>query len=236
MECLRVGIAPSTPPFCDSHGAGLDVDLMTEVGRVLGTEVRFVEFRGADFSGVFDELTAGACDCVAAGVSVLPERSARVAFAPPYLISGQALAVAAARLPQVTSVGELAGRTIGVQRGRSAVRLAEQLVADGAAAGVRRYDYGDLAAVLAGLAAGECDAVLELAPVLTAAAGPVSGVDVVQSRLTTEEIAIAVRPDDQRLLGWLTVAQAELEDDGTLQRLRRKWLGNPYTDQRLAAH
>lgn len=212
MECLRVGIAPSTPPFCDSHGAGLDVDLMTEVGRVLGTEVRFVEFRGADFSGVFDELTAGACDCVAAGVSVLPERSARVAFAPPYLISGQALAVAAARLPQVTSVGELAGRTIGVQRGRSAVRLAEQL------------------------AAGECDAVLELAPVLTAAAGPVSGVDVVQSRLTTEEIAIAVRPDDQRLLGRLTVAQAELEDDGTLQRLRRKWLGNPYTDQRLAAH
>jgi hypothetical protein len=30
--------------------------------------------------------------------------------------------------------------------------------------------------------------------------------------------------------------QAELEDDGTLQRLRRKWLGNPYIDQSLAAH
>jgi polar amino acid transport system substrate-binding protein len=24
-----------------------------------------------------------------------------------------------------------------------------------------------------------------------------------------------------------------LEEDGTLQRIRRKWLGNPYTDQSL---
>jgi hypothetical protein len=30
------------------------------------------------------------------------------------------------------------------------------------------------------------------------------------------------------------VAQEELNQDGTLQQLRRKWLGNPYTDQSLA--
>jgi polar amino acid transport system substrate-binding protein len=34
----------------------------------------------------------------------------------------------------------------------------------------------------------------------------------------------------------LMVAQAELEDDGTRQRIRRKWPGNPYADQNLAVH
>ncbi|MGV0834534.1 ABC transporter substrate-binding protein [Mycolicibacterium thermoresistibile] len=237
MESLRIGIAPSNPPFCGApDGEGLDIDLMTELARVLGTEVRFIEYRGADFNGIFDELSAGAYDCVAAGATVTPELTARAAFAPPYLISGQALAVDTARFPEVRSVQELAGRTIGVQRGRSGVRLAERLVAEGAAAAVKTYDHGDLAAALADLSTGGCDAVLELAPVLTAASSQVSGIDVVQRQLTTEDIAIAVRPDDQRLLGRLTVAQAELEDAGTLQRLRRKWVGNPYTDQHLAAH
>jgi polar amino acid transport system substrate-binding protein len=51
-----------------------------------------------------------------------------------------------------------------------------------------------------------------------------------------KNIAIAVPLSDQALLGRLTVAQAELEDDGTLQRIRRKWLGNPYADPNLAVH
>jgi hypothetical protein len=38
------------------------------------------------------------------------------------------------------------------------------------------------------------------------------------------------------LLQRIATAQAELEDDGTLQAIRRKWLGNPYLDQSLAAH
>ena len=33
----------------------------------------------------------------------------------------------------------------------------------------------------------------------------------------------------------IAAAQGKLEADGTLQGLRRKWLGNPYRDQSLAA-
>ena len=45
---------------------------------------------------------------------------------------------------------------------------------------------------------------------------------------------IAVPLTDQGLLADITAAQAALETDGALQRIRRKWLGNPYTDQSLA--
>ena len=56
----------------------------------------------------------------------------------------------------------------------------------------------------------------------------------VQRGITVENIAIAVALADQKLLSRITVAQAELEEDGTLHRIRRKWLGNPYADQSLA--
>lgn len=242
MEFLRVGFAASTTPFCGlPDGSGLDIEVMNEVGWALGADVRFVRYDGNDFTGIFDELIAGRCDCIVGGITATPEASENIAFAPPYLVSGQALAVDVTRFPEVRSVQDLAGCTIGVQRGRSGVQLAQRLVADGGAAAVRTYDYGNLAVALADLGAGGCDAVLELEPVLTAAvaAGKEqdgTGVEVVQRQLTTEDIAIAVRADDQQLLGRITVAQAELEAAGTLQQIRRKWLGNPYTDQNLAAH
>ena len=59
--------------------------------------------------------------------------------------------------------------------------------------------------------------------------------EVVQRGLSREEIAIAVAPANGPLLESITTAQAALEADGRLQGLRRKWLGNPYRDQSLAA-
>ena len=89
---------------------------------------------------------------------------------------------------------------------------------------------------LTDLGSGGCDAVLELGPVLTELVKAIPGVEVVQRGISVRNIAIAVGRDDQALLGRLTVAQAELEDDGTLQVIRHKWLGNPYCDQSLAVH
>ena len=70
------------------------------------------------------------------GTTVTPERRRKAAFAPPYLVSGQSLAVDAARLPRVRSVDDLAGLTIGVQHGNTSQPIAERLVAEGKA-GVR---------------------------------------------------------------------------------------------------
>jgi polar amino acid transport system substrate-binding protein len=237
METLRVGAAFPDPPFNGMpDGGGLDIDLMTEIAYAIGTTVTFVPYDGTDFDGIFNALNFGAYDCVAAGTTVTPEREQQAAFAPPYLISGQSLAVDTTRLPHVKSIDNLDGLTIGVQLGNTSQPIAESLVHQGKAARVRVYDYGSIRSALTDLTTGGCDAFMKLAPVLTELVKPIPGVDVVQRGITTENIAIAVRSTDQRLLGRLTVAQAELEDDGTLQRIRRKWLGNPYTDQNLAVH
>lgn len=234
MSDLRVGAAYPDPPFNAMPGqSGLDIEVMTALAGALGERVEFVAYEGPDFDGIFDRLTAGDYDCVIAGTTVTPERERRAAFLPPYLISGQGLAVDTARLPHVRSVDDLAGLTVGVQRGNTSEAIAERLVADGKAARVRVYDYGAVSTAIADLVAGGCDAVLKLAPVLAELVKAVPEVDMVQRGLSVEDIAIAVNPDDQPLLARLQVAQAELEDDGTLQRIRRKWLGNPYVDQSL---
>jgi ABC-type amino acid transport substrate-binding protein len=84
MKTLRVGAAFPDPPFngMPDH-SGLDIDLMTEIAKVLGTEVEFIAYKGSDLNGIFDDLNAGAYDCVAAGTTVTPEREKKTAFAPP---------------------------------------------------------------------------------------------------------------------------------------------------------
>jgi ABC-type amino acid transport substrate-binding protein len=237
METLRVGAAFGDPPFNGMPGnTGLDIDLMTALAGALGATVEFVPYQGADFNGIFDALDDGAYDCVAAGTTVTQDRQKKANFLPPYLISGQSLAVDTGRLPAVRSIDDLDGLTIGVQRGNTSGPIAERLVADGKAAGIRVYDYGSIRAALSDLRTGGCDCFMKLAPVLTELVKPLPGVEVVQRGISVEDIAIAVAREDQGMLARLSVAQAELEEDGTLQRIRRKWLGNPYADQNLAVH
>ncbi|MGD9621357.1 MAG: ABC transporter substrate-binding protein [Mycolicibacterium sp.] len=240
---LRVGTAYPNPPFNAMPGdTGLDIELMTELAARLGEAVEFVDYDGAesrDFDGIFERLRAGDYDCVASGTTVTSDREHMAKFLPPYLISGQGLAVDTTRRPHVHSVDDLTGLIVGVQRGNSSESIARRLVADGKAAAVRVYDYGSVGAAIDDLGTGGCDAVLQLAPVLTELVKAVRrnhpGVQVVQRDLSVEYIAIAVAPTEEVLASRLQVAQAELEADGTLQRIRRKWLGKPYVDQTVGA-
>jgi polar amino acid transport system substrate-binding protein len=237
MQTLRVGAAFPDPPFNGMpDDTGLDIDLLTAIAESLGATAEFIPYQGSDFNGIFDELNAGAYDCVAAGTTVTPEREKKALFVPPYVISGQSLAVDTKRLPRVMSIDELDGLTVGVQQGNTSQPIADRLVAEGKAARVRVYDYGSIRSALTGLTTGGCDAFMKLAPVLTELVEPIAGVEVVQRGISVENIAIAVPLGDKTLLSRITVAQAELEADGTLPRIRQKWLGNPRTDQSAAVH
>jgi polar amino acid transport system substrate-binding protein len=231
MSTLRVGVIIPSPPFNGmDRDAGLDIDLMTAIAESLGETVQFIPFDGVD---IFDALAAGDLDCIA-GATATAAREQQATFAPPYLITGQALAVDTARLPHVHSVEDLEGQTLAVQRDNPSREVAERLVAQGR--GQKVETYGDLSAALSDLSTGGCDAVIALAPTLTELVKNLQGIDVVQKGLSVENIAIAVAGHDQQLLSRISVAQAELEDAGTLQQIRRKWLGNPYADQSLAVH
>lgn len=229
METLRVAVARFDPPLAGEDG-GLDIELIKVIAERIGATVGFVSVDGTDVDGTLAGL-GSSYNCVT-GATVTQERTEAAAFLPPYLISAQALAVDTRRLPHVRSVDDLAGLTIGVQQGDAGRPIAERLVAEGKAGAVRVYQ-GAIRSALTELTTGDCDAAMALAPVLAESARSAPGVEIVQHGITVDHISIAVAPYDQALLGRLTVAQAELEADGTLQRIRRRWLGNPYADQSL---
>ncbi|PRC45771.1 amino acid ABC transporter substrate-binding protein, partial [Mycobacterium sp. ITM-2017-0098] len=112
MSDVRVGVAYPDPPFNSMPGqTGLDIEVMTALADALGDRAEFLAYDGADFDGIFDRLANGDYDCVIAGTTVTPERERRAMFLPPYLISGQGMAVDTSRLPQVQSVDDLTGLT-----------------------------------------------------------------------------------------------------------------------------
>jgi polar amino acid transport system substrate-binding protein len=97
---LRVGISPNYPPIAfraEGKLAGVEVDLAHELGRSLGRRVRFVEL---DRDGLIPALESDEVDVVMSGMSITPEREARVLFAQPYMRVGQLVLIRAADLPR----------------------------------------------------------------------------------------------------------------------------------------
>lgn len=224
---LRVGSALPDPPFefLDAgKPTGFDVEFTRELAARLGRPWQLIPFAGSDFNEIFTALRSGAFDCIASGTTITPERARLADFCAPYFASGQSLAVDVTRHPNVRGIDDLAGLTVGVQRGNTSAPIAERLVADGKAARVRVYEYDQIGQAIDDLSTGRCDAVMKLAPVLTWLVRDRPHVAVVQRRISREEIAIAVRRGDRALSEQIEEAQRTLESDGTLGRLTARWL------------
>ena len=120
--------------------------------------------RAATSTASSTRLDSGDFDCVASGTTITGSRALKAAFCDPYLISGQALAVDTTRLPDVPSIDDLEGLTIGVQQGNTSQPIANRLLADGKVARVRVYDYGSIRTALRDLTTGSLRCVHEAGP------------------------------------------------------------------------
>ncbi len=225
---LTVGAALPDPPFElmeDGRPAGFDIELMQLIAARIGRSWRLELYEAPDFNGIFDRLSAGAYDCVASGATITPERRKLADFCNPYVVSGQSLVVDAERLPNVRSIGDLQGLTIGVQEGNTSQPVAHLLVAEGKAARVKVYAYGEIERAMADLSHGFCDAFMKLAPVAAWFTRSRTRLQVVQTGITHELLGVCVRRGDRALMEAINQAQRALREDGTLPRLVAKWLG-----------
>jgi polar amino acid transport system substrate-binding protein len=114
---IRMAINPSYPPF-ESTAAdgttmqGLDPDLATAVGQVLGVRVDFVP---TSFDAIIPSLTAGDVDMAMSSIGDTKEREKAVDFAT-YYWNGT-LAMVAKGNPMGLAADKLCGARVGVIRG-----------------------------------------------------------------------------------------------------------------------
>lgn len=121
---VTVGIANEQPyGYVDTSGdiTGEAPSLAKEIFKELG--VPKIKSKTVDFGGLIGGLKAGRFDTVAAGMTILPERCAQVAFADPDFIGKTSFLVPKGNPKNITRFADVAkaGITLGVLDRKSVV-------------------------------------------------------------------------------------------------------------------
>lgn len=193
---LRVLVAADEMPemfsFASSGAPGLERELIEGFCRFHGLKLEVVPV--ADFDHIIPMLLRGEGDVIT-GIVDTAARRERVAFSSE-VIPVRHLAVTRRPAPAISQLDDLRARRVAVIPGTSW----EQAAVDAGVPKARRFPFRDSEALLAGLRAGQADAAVM--PLFDFALAQKRDADLVAGTFVggATAAAMAVRPDDGRLL------------------------------------
>ena len=221
---IVVGLDDNFPPmgFRDEQNklTGFDVEMAKEAAKHLGMEV---EFKPIDWNAKEAELNGKRVDALWNGLTITDKRKENIAFTKPYLENRQIIVVTGES--PIKTKADLAGKTIGVQEGSTAVEAVER-DADTAKSFKELKKFGDNVTALLDLKAGRLDALVvdEVVGRYYTSKKPGEYV-VLEDNFGTEEYGVGVRKDDTALLGKIQDAMDKMKQDGTAARISTQWFG-----------
>ena len=222
---LTIGVSPDFPPFDNMENGnyvGLDIDLAKDLADKLGLEV---EYKNLQFDAIVPAVAAGGqVDLGISGITVEPDREKQVNFSDSYYIDDQCIVV----MKDNTSVTaddqsalNVAGVTIAVQSGTTGESYAKENFPN-----ATTQPYGNATDCFAAMQAGQAQAVVTNKAVgKQMVADAYTDAQVVKEIATGEEYACAVSKDNDALLSAVNDAIKQLQDDGKLDALVKKYLG-----------
>ena len=177
--------------------------------------MNFVKTR---FDTIILAIRQGRFDMSASSFSITPERAKQIDFSDPYFQANQSVMVQADNT-DITSLDDLAGKTIGVQRGTTGADLAATVPG----ATLKRYDIIDDA--FNALAQGRVDGVVNDFAVSAAAAKAKPQLKVVAQVPTKEGYGLVFPKDNPALRDAFNKGLAEIKANGTYDQIYMKWFG-----------
>jgi len=224
---LRVATSADYPPFAyyNQNFAidGYDAALAREIGNKLGIQVQITDYA---FESLGPVLNIGQSDVVIAATSVTPEREAVVDFSNIYYIGKDGiLARSDSGIPSLTNIGQLAGMTVGVQRGTVYETWAQDaLVNSGLIAKNQLYAYAKTDQLINDLKTGGLNVViLDVQPAIHALAD--AELKLVGEGLNLQRYAVALPKGSAALKAKIDQALLELQNEGKLSQLAQDYLG-----------
>jgi polar amino acid transport system substrate-binding protein len=200
---------------------GFDIDLMTAAAKAGGFTV---EFKNTAWEGIFAGLAAGKYDAVMSSVTITDERKKEMDFSIPYVNAGQILVVRT-EVTGVTTLTDLAGKTLGAQIGTTGAFEIEK-VKD--ANNIEEKTYDDIGLAIADLANGRLDGVVCDTPVAAQYAlqsKEYKGkLKIVGEQFTEEYYGVAVKKGNQKLLDVINAGLKKVLDAGDNKAIEAKWL------------
>ena len=218
------------PPleFVDENGdvVGFEIDLVNEIAKVSGVEITI---RNVAWEGIFAGLSNGAYDAVASGVSVTEERKQTMAFSTPIMTITQAI-LAPQKAVGLSNTASLKGKKVGVQLGTTGHIFLEAYLDANPGFAVQIKAYDEVGFAIEDMLNGNLDAVVTDSVI---ASDFVLSNENYASKLKVtgsasdlgdpEPIAIALLKDNTQLLTLINTALAKIEDNGTMDALKKKW-------------
>ena len=222
-QTLRVGLAPEQPPLVFRDGeriVGLEADNARAVGEIIGRRVELVALAASE---LLPALEQGRIDVIMSGMSVTPERAARVQFLEPYLQAGQ---MAIMQINRVSRLGQpwaifREGIRVGVVTGSGGEEFARRDLTD-----AEVLPFAAVSAAMLALRAGDIDLLLHDAATSWLLATSDDYTDLISQNhlLTGEPLAWAVRRDDPALAAELARALSMMRGNGTLDYIIDRWI------------
>jgi polar amino acid transport system substrate-binding protein len=220
---LRVGVSADYPPMIykqEGRIVGLEADNAKAVGGIIGQELTLVDM---PFAKLIPALQAGEIDVIMSGMSVTPERNAQVIFTDPYMEMGQMAIITtenAAKFSQSWSIFR-PGVRVGVEPGTTGAEFAARELKE-----AQVKFFNDPAAAFAGLRNNVIDLYVHDAPTSWQLATTGENRDLISlyTPLTNEQLAWAVRKDDQRLADSLNDALRTMKGNGSLRYILNRWI------------
>jgi polar amino acid transport system substrate-binding protein len=223
---LRVGLSGNQPPLNmrNKQGEiiGLEVDLMNALAQSMGLEARFVT---KPFADLLPALEKGEVDLVISGMTITPERNARVAFAGPYFISGKSVLTKSKTIARVDSATELddPNRTYAALAGSTSEKFVKEALPKAKLVPTQDYDSAVQMVI-----DDEVEAMIADFPICTLSVlrYPEAGLRALATPFTIEPLGIALPADDPLLLNLVENYLNTLEGTGLLTRFKAKWFSD----------
>ena len=224
---LIMGLDDSFPPmgYRDEDGdiVGFDVDVATEVCNRMGVEL---VLQPISWSAKVMELNSGNIDCIWNGFTITEELQEQITFSEPYLSNTQVIVVRGDS--DIQTLDDLAGKSLGVQAGSSAVAALDEN--PDFRDSVTVNEFSDNMTAMLDLENGGLDAVL--VDVIVAGyyfSQHDSDLRQLDESLASEEYGVGFRKDDLSLVENVNRILNEMAEDGTLAEISTKWFDSDIT-------
>jgi ABC-type amino acid transport substrate-binding protein len=221
---LNVGSDNAYPPFEEiKPGAatpeGFDVDIYTEVAKRMGLTAKSTT---TDFDALFTtSIPNGTFDVGVSAITIKEARKATVDFTVPYFQADLSLAINVQKTPNIKTIDDLAGLTVGAQKGTTGEDCANFLKTSGKVKDVK--SYSDSQASFLDLSAGRIAAVVNDRPASQGFVEKDAALKVVQVISTKEQYGFAISKNKPDLRAEIDKQLTAIMQDGTYATIYEKW-------------
>jgi polar amino acid transport system substrate-binding protein len=219
-KAITVAVENAYPPFnsvdsATGAGVGWDYEAVAEICKRINC---VPEFKQAAWDGIFPAMQAGEYDMLADGVTLTEERAKIVDFSTPYVEVNQYLLVRAAETRTAEQFKADPNAKVGTQIGTTNEIAAKAYFTDKTI-----QSFEDFGAAVLALKSGDIDAV-----VIDNIAGlgfmtENKGVFKFTGQIAAGEKLAFVFPPKSSLKAAVNQALADMQADGTLTKLNKKW-------------